>query len=168
MLSFYVMCSNKYVVRASGRRLSLRVDPGADPPEDASRAMAPTGILSDGECDTPDGETGIADFARPEWLGWYEFPPRAAIEYRNNSKQRPTVFSAPRFISLVRPGMACAPNRVASNIAGREHDAHCQLQPPIDTAGSAIRSPAVLPNRKSRPGAPEPGLSRAFFPRTFG
>ena len=67
MLSFHVLCAlckNTYVERFAARWLPLCVAPDAGLPEDASRAMAPTGVFSDGGV-AADGGAGISNSGCP-------------------------------------------------------------------------------------------------------
>ena len=84
MLSFHVLCKNTYPEKFVATLLSLFVDPGAgvavdwvgfcEPPEDASRAMAPTGVISDGGVVPMDRDAGVSDSGCPAPLSASEIP----------------------------------------------------------------------------------------------
>jgi hypothetical protein len=71
MLALRVSCKNTYSERCIATLLSVFVDPGAgvtvvdrvgflNPPEDASRAMTPTGVFGDGGA-AMDGDARVSD-----------------------------------------------------------------------------------------------------------
>ena len=52
----------------------MRIEPGAGLPEDASRAMAPTGVFRDGGVAAMDGDAGVSDSGCPAPLSASEIP----------------------------------------------------------------------------------------------